>query len=168
MPGMSKKWPIMVVSTIMLGFAFSSASSNEEVAHHKFPHHHLALFVGGGFERDKKDHEESGTALGLEYEVQFSDRWGVGVDVESLSGSGTHRSSVMAVPVSYHPNEKWRLFAGPGMEFGDKHDKFLARFGIGYEIPFQERWTASPEFMVDFVEGGATTYVLGIAIGFGF
>ncbi len=29
-------------------------------------------------------------------------------------------------------------------------------------------WTASPEILVDFIEGGATTYVLGVAIGYGF
>lgn len=158
----------MFVSAIMLGFfAFGSASSNEDVGHHEYPHHHVALFVGGGFERDKNDHEENGTAVALIYEMQFSDRWGAGLAVEALSGDGTKRSSVLAVPVSYNPNEKWRLFAGPGMEFGDEHDKFLARIGIAYEIPFHDRWSASPEFAVDFVEGGATTYILGIAIGFG-
>ena len=158
----------MVVSLIMLGFfASGSASSNEEVNHHEYPHHHVALFVGGGFERDKDNHEENGTAVALIYEMQFSDRWGAGLAVEALSGDGTKRSSVLAVPVSYHPNENWRLFAGPGMEFGDEHDKFLARIGIAYEIPFHDRWSASPEFVVDFVEGGATTYILGIAIGFG-
>jgi hypothetical protein len=157
----------MVVSTFMLGFAFTNASSNEEVAHHQFPHHHVALFAGGGFERDKNDHEENGTSVGLVYEIQFSDKWGVGLAVESLSGSGTHRGTSVAVPVSYHANEKWRLFAGPGIESGDNHDKALARFGIAYEIPFHERWTASPEFIVDFIEGGATIYLLGISVGFG-
>jgi len=169
MPGMRTIRHAIVVLVSMPGlFVWSASFANDETQHHEFPHHHAALFVGGGFERDKHGHEENAFAIGLEYEIQFSDRWGAGVDVESLSGSDTHRSWVMAIPVSYHPNEKWRLFAGPGMEFGDKEDKYLARLGIAYEIPLNERWTASPEFLADFVEGGATTFVLGIAIGYGF
>ena len=42
------------------------------------------------------------------------------------------------------------------------------RFGIAYEIALNERWSTYPEFMVDFIEGGAKTYVLGIAVGYGF
>jgi hypothetical protein len=167
MPGMNKK-RVIFASIIMLGFASSAAFSEEDVGHHKYPHHHLALFAGGGFERDKNGHEEHGAALGLEYEIRYSEKWGAGVDFEILSGGDTHRSSVLAVPVSYHPNEKWRLFAGPGIEFGEKHDKYLARFGVGYEIHVKGRWVLSPEIIADFVEGGATTYVLGVAIGYGF
>lgn len=159
-------WLAAVVATVMLSFAASDASADKEVTH-EYPHHHVALFVGYGMEKDKNNHEESGSAIGLEYEIQFSHKWGVGFDYEKLSGSDTHRSSVAVVPLSYHPNEKWRLFAGPGKEFGDKEDKLLARFGAAYEIPFLERWTASPEFLVDFVEGGATTIVFGIAVGYG-
>jgi hypothetical protein len=169
MPGMRTIRQMIVVLASMPGFfVWTAAFANDEAEHHEYPHHHVALFAGGGFERDKNDHEENGTAVALIYEMQFSDRWGVGLAVEALSGDGTKRSSVLAVPVSYHPNEKWRLFAGPGMEFGDEHDKFLARIGVSYEIPFHDRWSASPEFVVDFVEGGATTYILGVAIGFGF
>jgi hypothetical protein len=155
------------ILTVMSSLVCCAVFASEEPGHHQFPHHHVALFVGGGFERDKNDHEENGTSVGLVYEMQFSDKWGVGFAVESLSGSGTHRGTSVAVPVSYHANEKWRLFAGPGIESGDKHDKALARFGIAYEIPFHERWTASPEFIVDFIEGGATIYLLGISVGFG-
>jgi hypothetical protein len=161
-------WSAAAVSTIMLGFTAVDASANEEVAHHEYPHHHVALFVGAGTEHDEKGHEENGSALGIEYEIQFSNKWGVGFDFEKIYASEANRSSVVAVPLSYHLNEKWRLFAGPGKEFRDKEDKFLARFGVAYEIPFHERWTASPEFLVDFIEGGATTVIIGIAVGYGF
>ena len=153
---------------IVLGFASSTTFASEENAHHEFPHHHVALFVGAGIERDDNDHEESGSALGLEYEIQFAEKWGVGLDVEYLSGSGTHRSWVAAIPLSVHLHEKWRLFAGPGMEFAGKEDKYLMRVGIAYEIPFHQRWTASPEILVDFIEGGAKTYAMGVSIGYGF
>jgi hypothetical protein len=161
-------WIAAAVSTIMLGFTAADAAANEEVAHHEYPHHHVALFLGGGIEHDEKGHEESGYGLGFGYEMQFSEKWGVGFDFEKIFASDANRSSVVAVPMRYHPNEKWRLFAGPGMEFGDKEDKFLVRFGVAYEIPFHERWTASPEVFVDFIEGGARTVILGIAVGYGF
>jgi hypothetical protein len=162
------RWVAAAISTIMLGFTAFDASADEEADHHEYPHHHAALFVGYGIERDKKGHEENASAYGLEYEIQLSNKWGVGFDYEKLSTSDAHRSWVAVVPISYHLSEKWRLFAGPGKESGDKEDRLLARFGVAYEIPFHERWTASPEVLVDFIEGGATTFVIGVAIGYGF
>jgi hypothetical protein len=152
---------------LMLGFFGSAASASDEEQHHEYPHHHLALFAGGGFERDSHGHEENGYSLGVVYELKFREKWGIGAAVEELSGDDTHRSWAVAIPLSYHPNEKWRFFAGPGLETGEK-DKFLMRVGIGYEYSLNERWSASPEFVIDFVEGGAKTYLLGIAIGYGF
>jgi hypothetical protein len=162
------KRKFFATGAILLGFAAFDAAADEEVAHHEYPHHHAALFVGVGIERDEGDHEENGSAFGIEYEIQLSNKWGVGFDYEKLSGSDAHRSWVAVVPISYHLSKKWRLFAGPGKEFGDKEDKLLARFGVAYEIPFNKRWTASPEVLVDFIEGGATTFVIGIAVGYGF
>lgn len=152
---------------LMLGLFGSAAHATEEEQHHEFPHHHLAVFVGGGFERDDSGHQENGRAIGVVYEVQFREKWGIGAAIEELSGDDFHRSWALAIPLSYHPNERWRFFAGPGLETGEK-DKFLMRAGIGYEFSLSERWTASPEFLVDFVEGGAKTYLLGVAIGYGF
>ena len=166
LPNIKRKF--VAVSTIMLSFAALDASANEEADHHEYPHHHAALFVGYGIERDEKGHEENASAFGIEYEIQLSNKWGVGFDYEKLSTSDAHRSWVAVVPISYHLSEKWRLFAGPGKESGDKEDRLLARFGVAYEIPFHERWTASPEVLVDFIEGGATTFVIGMAVGYGF
>jgi hypothetical protein len=152
---------------VLLGLAASNSLADEESGHHELPHNHIALFAGIGFENDGNDHEESGTVLGLEYELQYHEKWGIGFDIEKLYGDDTKRSWVAVFPFSYHPNEQWRFFAGPGIESGD-HDKFLMRFGVGYEIPFAEKWIVSPEFLLDMVEGGAVTAVLGVSIGFGF
>ena len=156
------------VLTILSGFVSTGAVANEESGQHEFPHHHLALFVGGGIEKDKNGHEESGVAFGFKYELQFQEKWGVGAAIERLSGSGTHRSWVVAIPLILNPSENWRLFAGPGFESNETKDKYLTRVGVAYEISFHQRWFASPEVLVDFIEGGATTYVLGIAVGYGF
>ena len=156
------------VVTIALGFVSSGAFASEGNGHHEYPHQHLALFTGGGSEQDKDGHKENGIALGLKYAIRFSEKWGVGAGVEHLSGSGTHRSWVAAIPLIFHPNENWRLFAGTGFESNEIKDKYLMRVGVAYEISLHQRWSASPEFLVDFIEGGATTYVLGIAVGYGF
>ncbi len=153
--------------TVLLSLLCCGAFASEDSGHQEYPHHHVAIFAGAGLERDG-NHEENGAALGLEYEVQWNEHWGIGVDAEQLFGDGQHRSWVAVIPVSFHASERWRLFAGPGFESHSEKDKFLMRFGIGYEISFNERWSASPEILVDFIEGGAKTYVLGIAVGYGF
>ena len=152
----------LIGSTI---FLLSGVANADQSEHH--PRHHLAIFVGGGVEKEH-GHSESGYALGLEYELRFHLKWGIGVDLEKLFGDDTNRSEVIALPLSFHPSESWRIFAGPGFESHSEKDKYLMRFGIAYEITLNERWSASPEILVDFIEGGAKTYVLGIAVGYGF
>jgi len=154
---------LLIGSTI---FLLSGVANADQSEHH--PRHHLAIFVGGGFEREDNGHEENGAALGLKYEIKINEKWGVGAAVERLYGSGQHRSWAAVIPVSFYATESWRLFAGPGFESHSIKDKYLMRFGIAYEISLGERWSASPEFLVDIIEGGAKTYVIGIAVGFGF
>jgi hypothetical protein len=51
------------------------------------------------------------------------------------------------------------------VEHHDDKYKNLMRVGIAYEYSFHQRWSASPEIPVGFVEGGAKPYVVEIAIG---
>ena len=162
----ARKFAVGAVA-VLLGFAASNSLANEDSGHHELPHNHIAMFAGVGFENDGNNHEESGSALGLEYELQYHEKWGIGFDIEKLYGDDLNRSWVAVFPISYHPNDQWRFFSGPGMESGE-HDKFLVRFGAGYEIPFAGKWIASPEFLFDMLEGGAVTVVLGVSVGFGF
>jgi hypothetical protein len=150
---------------LMLGFFASAAFAGEDEQPRPFPHHHLAFFAGGGFERDDKGHEEEGYALGVIYELRFREKWGIGASIEQLNGDNQRRGQAYSIPVSYHVNEKWRFFAGPGLESGDE-DNFFMRAGISREFELNQRWTASPEFVVDFIENGAQTYLLGISIGY--
>lgn len=146
----------------------ASANADAKSGHHELPHHHVALFAGAGLERDDHGHEEDGTALGIKYDIQFHEKWSIGVAIERLYGSGQHRSWVAVVPVSFHATEAWRIFAGPGFESNEVKDTYLIRVGLAYEFSINGRWSVSPEVMVDFIEGGAKTYVMGIALGYGF
>ena len=60
------------------------------------------------------------------------------------------------------------MFAGPGMEFTSKKDKFMVRLGLGYEFPLGGHLSLAPEVMTDFIESGAVTWIGGLAIGYEF
>lgn len=150
----------------------------------EIPYHHLALFLGYGFE-EKKNHDEDTFALGLEYEYRFSERWGIGAVYEQL-GEDSVRNEVLVVPLSIHVGHGWRFFTGPGYEWHDdsnaqkshddegesgKHkqkDKFLWRLGAGYEFKVGGHWSIAPEVLVDAIENGDNTWIAGVAIGYHF
>jgi hypothetical protein len=167
MPGVMQIRRITVCALLlMLGFLGSAAYASDEEQPRPYPRHHLAFFVGGNYERDDKGHEEDGYVLGFVYELQFREKWGIGAAIEELYRSDNHRRArAYAIPVSYHANEKWRFFAGPGLETGHE-DKFFVRVGVSREFELNERWAVSPEFLVDFIESGAQTYALGFSIGY--
>jgi len=129
--------------------------------------HHVALFLGAGVETKRDGENESAFAIGGVYEYRFHENWGIGAAIEGL-GRDTIRDAVFAVPISFHPSGGWRLFAGPGFEFTEKHDKPLLRVGAGYAFHLDGQWSISPEIVGDFISGGAQTWLVGVAIGYGF
>lgn len=130
-------------------------------------HHHLALVFGLGAETKRGIPDENGFAVGLEYELRFHEQWGIGTVFEGL-GQDTVRDAVVVVPLSLHPIGHWRVFAGPGVEFTSKKEKFLVRLGAGYEIPLGGHWSLAPEVTGDFIDGGAITWMGALAIGYAF
>ena len=141
--------------------------SAEEPGHVKLPHHHLSVFAGGGVETESGHSSRAGFAVGLAYEYRFHEKWGIGAAVEAL-GQNTLRDSAVAFPVSFHLTERWRIFAGPGVEFTDHENEFLIRTGVGYEFPLTGNWTIAPEFVADFIEGGTRIFIGGVALGYEF
>ncbi len=132
--------------------------------HHALPHHHLALVIGAVTESKEGHQDEHGLAVGIEYEFRFHERWGVGVAVERLSGDHLD-ATVVVLPASMHPSGGLRLMAGPGVEFAEEDDHWLWRLGAGYEFETGGPWTVAPEVVVDFISGGGTTWVAGLAVG---
>ena len=153
-----------LVAVMTLGAVLAPATTWAAEGHP----HHLALFLGGGQE-EKRDGRENdkGFAAGLEYEYRFAEKWGVGGVFETLGGD-TIREVSLVLPFSFHPGAGWRLFAGPGYEFTETKDKALFRLGVGYEFHLRGNWNLAPELIADNIEGGATIWLAGIAIGYGF
>jgi len=153
-----------------LALASQATFASDEGGHH-LPHNHIALVVGAAFEEQSDGHRERGNIVGLEYVRQVTEHWGWGAAYEAeFLGDEHHRLGILVVPVSYFPNERWRLLAGPGIEFRDRGepDHAVFRIGAGYEFELGEHFTLSPEAVIDFVEGGTNVYVLVFSLGYGF
>ena len=162
--------PIITLTAILLSLASHYGLAADEAGHH-LPHNHIALVAAAAFEEQADGHRERGKVLGLEYIRQVTEHWGWGAAIE-MEAFGDHhdRLGILVVPVSYFPNERWRLLAGPGVEFREPGEREHAvfRVGAGYEFEIGKHFTLSPEAVIDFVAGGTTVYVLGFSLGYGF
>ena len=161
---------IITLLVFSLALAGNDILAAEDGGHH-LPHNHIALTVAAVYEEQADGHHQRGSMLGLAYVRQQSEHWGWGVALEMEAfGDNNDRVGVLVVPVSYFLNERWRLLAGPGIEFTEPGEKEHAvfRIGAGYEFKLGEHFTLAPEAVVDFVAGGTTVYVLGFALGYGF
>jgi hypothetical protein len=158
---------IKMLSTMLLCFGIANAWAAGDGESFS-PHQHIAGFLGAGYETKRDGRErEIGIALGLQYEYQFAPKWGI-EGLFELLGEDTLRDAIVAAPIVFHPGNGWRLFAGPGYEFTEKKDKALLRVGAGYEFHVDDHWTLTPEIFADFIAGGATTWIGGASIGYGF
>jgi hypothetical protein len=158
---------LLAISLILAGHDIFAAEDSD----HHLPHNHIALVAAAAFEEQADGHRESGNVLGLEYIRQVTEHWGWGAAIErEVFGDNHDRIGILVVPVSYFPNDRWRLVAGPGVEFRERgeRDHAVFRIGAGYEFELGEHFTLSPEAVIDFVAGGTTVYVLGFSLGYGF
>ena len=156
---------ILVVFSLSAG-SLAAEESAEHSGHHAIPHHWVAGVAGYALER-KREKDEETLAIGVEYGYRFSQKWGIGAVFETL-GEDVVRDTALVAPVSFHPGAGWRLFAGPGVEFTDKHNDWMFRWGAGYEFELTDNWTLAPEFVYDVIESGKRTYVLALALGYAF
>jgi hypothetical protein len=121
--------------------------------------HHLALFLGA-----THTDEEDEFSIGIDYEYRLKPILGVGGVVEYTGGD--LETTVVVAALFIHPYDQWRLVLAPGFENEDGDNEFLFRVGVSYQFPVG-RWTISPEFNVDFVDG-EENLVYGLSFGWGF
>ncbi len=144
------------------------ALHDEESDHGDHFHpNHVSVFAGLATESKEGHSDEEGFAFGGEYEFRLNQHWGVGVFAEFL-GLDTVRDLIVGVPVSLHLGGNWRVFFGPALEFTLQEDEFAFRLGGGYAFRLGGGWSLSPEVVLDLIESGGTTFVGGLALGYGF
>jgi hypothetical protein len=134
-------------------------------AEEEFYRHRVSVFLGGASRPEEHEHTEHGFAGGLEYEFRFS-RW-VGVGALAEEATGDLRDVVFAGLVYVHPWKGLLFTAGPGAEVSSHGSKFLFRLGTGYEFEIARRFSITPNFNADLVDG-EPTYVYGVTFGVGF
>ena len=158
----------LVTVPVAYGAEQPAGSGHGDSAHSESGHSHLAVFLGAG-EEDLEGHQESAKAVGIVYEHRFRSGWDIGTALERLEVGG-HRNTIVLISGGYHFSNGLRLFGAPGHQFasGSAEDKWLFRVGISYEIHISERWTMAPEVFKDVLEGGGDTWMVGVAIGYGF
>ena len=124
--------------------------------------HGVELFLG-----NTQDDGKNGFSIGLTYEYRLSELFGIGGLIEHAGED--FREWVLAVPFFLHPYKGWRFLVAPGIDIDDEDgdNNFLFRAGAAYEFEIAERWSITPEFNVDFVDGDEVL-VYGLSFGYEF
>ena len=157
----------VIMKTTILAIVFVALASTLSTLAHAEEHHasegehknHLSLFLGNTHEEGEDEF-----TIGLDYERRLDEFWGIGGLVDHAGGE--FDTTVLAVPLFFHPHKRWRLLLAPGVEIHNGDSEFLIRAGVGYEFEVNE-WTVSPEFSVDRVDN-EYIQVFGLSIGRGF
>ena len=148
---------VFLFTVLLLNPSISAAESEGGHQHVN----HMGLFLGNTHHGG-----ETGFSVGLDYENRISDIFGLGALIEYAGGD--FDTWVFGAPLYIHPYKGLRFLAAPGFEAEESETKFLVRAGVAYQIPFGGRWAISPEYNVDFIEGGEKIQVYGVSIGLGF
>lgn len=150
-------------AALMLAMVFISPSAAQEVheihgeGHHY--RHRVELFLGNSHHDG-----ENGFTVGLTYAYRLHKMLGIGGLVEGVAGD--FEEWVFAAPVFIYPYRGLRFVGAPGLSHEHGENEFLFRTGVGYEFEI-DRWSITPEFNVDFVDGNQT-FVFGVSFGLGF
>jgi hypothetical protein len=134
---------------------------------HHSHHNHLALFAGA---TTNFEHESTDFSLGVDYEYRLSEMFGIGLFGEIVYAE--HEETLIGVPFFFHIKDSpIKIVLAPGVAIaedhhGDKHEEFLFRGGLGYDIHL-DTFSITPTVNADVVDGDVSL-VYGIALGVGF
>jgi len=157
---------IPLVMGVLLG-GFAAHAGEQEHGDGLGHRHHASLFMGNTYSTEKSDNALS---IGFDYEYRITKWVGTGVMYDYTSGN--INAHVAAVPLFIHPVENVRVYIGPGLE-SKKHEEhghtsdaeeFLVRIGVMYDWHVMERYSITPTFEVDFVDG-EQSYIFGVGFG---
>jgi hypothetical protein len=160
---MLREWKIILsIAVFLVAMPLEIPASEKEHGGHEESQHHrnrMELFFGNTHE-----HGEDGFTVGLSYGYLLQEFIGVGGTFEYATGHFDKWS--VTVPLFMYPYGGLRFALAPGLEHREGENDFLFRVGVAYEFEIG-RWSISPEFDVDFVDG-EKAYVYGLSFGWGF
>jgi opacity protein-like surface antigen len=144
--------------------------------------HHVSLTVGAA---DNGHLDETGFSVGAEYRYALNERFAIGPMLDYTTYDHENTTLLVAALFWRPDGGRFQLFGGPGVEFVDAEhhaspetpvplasaededdSEFAFRIGAGYDVPLG-RFSLTPLISADFIDGH-TTWVYGIALGFGF
>lgn len=153
-----KKVLSLLVPTAMLLGSGAAMAAEDGGAH--YPAHIVGVFVGA------TDADTTEFTFGLEYELKFSDKFGIGAVVEHIPNA--HHGDGVTVGLAalhFHPAGGLRLTAGIGEEWvhGDHPTSHgLFRLGAAYDFHVGD-FGVAPTINVDFVNH-TEVIVFGVAV----
>lgn len=153
---------VQAASETTPGVRYDQTESETEI---EFPHHHVGVFAGGAtrYKAPEHEEEETGAAIGVEYEYRFAKHWGAGLLFEGVVSQHA-RDALLAVPFNWHPWEWLKLSAAPGVELVEHGShEFAIRLAAAYEIELG-KYNLAPEVSVDFTRQ-SQTLVYGLSFG---
>ena len=134
------------------------SSSAHESAHGA--HKNVLSFFAGMTHAGRR---ENAVALGVGYERNLNESFGIGVLAEHTFGDADF--TVYAVAFAYRV-DRWKFYIAPGIEDSDHGTESLVRLGAEYAFEASS-WEISPQRAVDFVDG-EEVLILGVVFGKGF
>jgi hypothetical protein len=181
-----KKYLILIILSLVT--MLFSAKSEE---HGDIKKHHIAVFGGVTLLSaedpiTKKDVSHNYPTIGIDYIYNtgmLDNKLGIGVFGEVILEDESN-VYILGVPISYNITHSFKAFVAPSMEFAEVEEveynegsaeletssetesEFLFRIGLAYDFHVGHM-SISPTVATDFV-GGHQTYILGIALGYGF
>jgi hypothetical protein len=160
-----RAWGLVLL--ILALWPSGARASGEDDGHddgHHHHRHHIAVAGGAAF----KDSGKNAGFLGADYVYNISPSFGAGVAYEETFGDFNLQAFFLSVGVR-PGGGPLKLGLGVGVErkLAGGQNKGIVFLSAGYDFHVG-RLTLGPEANIDFVEGGARVYSLGLAVGVGF
>jgi opacity protein-like surface antigen len=185
---MRNRQGLLLAALLCAAPAVTIAAEEDGDAHgdgHSSHLHHVSLTVGAA---DNGHLDETGFSVGAEYRYALNERFAIGPMLDYTTYDH-EETTLLVAALFWRPYAgRFQLFGGPGVEFvnaehqsthvtpvplsssvkaeDDDDSEFAWRLGAGYDVPVG-KLSLTPLVSADFIDGH-TTWVYGIALGYGF
>lgn len=157
------KKTIFILSSLFFLSLMGNAQEEDEINEAGISHKVAVVFgytyIPVAFEEGKEEGSVFVPTLGLDYFMQFKERWKIGavLDLElanyivDLNREELERDKalVTGILVGYEFAPRWSFLIGPGMEFEKHENLFIIRMSTEYEFELGNNWGLFPSANYD-------------------